>query len=120
MSNSRKSLKKLRAIAYKKQGGLCYYCKLPMWIENPSEFTEKHNLSISQARLFQCTGEHLKAHCSGGAASIKNIVAACFYCNQHRHRRNSDLSPQEYKRLVHSRLVNGRWNSQLFPQNRLY
>jgi len=119
MSNSRKSLKKPRAFAFKKQHGRCYYCNLPMWLENSSEFAIENNLSNNQARLFKCTGEHLKPHSSGGNARISNIVAACYFCNQHRHRRKAELAPEQYKEIVQSRLASGRWNLQFFAQNRV-
>ncbi|MGB5079626.1 MAG: HNH endonuclease [Burkholderiales bacterium] len=80
-----------------------------MWSDNPLEFASKHGITLGQARRFQCTGEHLVARQNGGSASLSNIVAACRFCNQCRHRRKRPLSSTVYKQLVQERMSQGRW-----------
>ena len=82
MSKSRKSLVKPRSKAFSRQNGYCYYCGQPMWNGNPENYASKYNLTLTQTKNFQCTGEHLKAHKDGGNISSDNIVAACKFCNQ--------------------------------------
>ena len=110
MAKSRKSLVKPRSIAFSRQNGRCFYCGQPMWSKDPSEFASKYKITHGQARCFQCTGEHLIAHQDGGSASHKNIVAACKFCNQKRHQRKTAPPPDQYKKLVHSRMNQGRWH----------
>jgi 5-methylcytosine-specific restriction endonuclease McrA len=99
-----KLLKHPRTIACLRQSGRCYYCTLPMWSGSLSEFASKYRLTVGQARVLRCTGEHLTARQDGGNASTSNIVAACVFCNQHRHRRKNPPAPESYKRLVNARL----------------
>lgn len=110
MSKSRKSLNKPRNVAAEKQRGKCYYCEQPMWTGNPELFAEKYSISLRQAKRFQCTGEHLIPHKDGGGLKQRNIVAACLYCNQRRHRRKAELNPSDYSDLVRKRLKMGRWH----------
>ncbi|MEJ1372518.1 MAG: HNH endonuclease [Candidatus Sedimenticola sp. (ex Thyasira tokunagai)] len=65
---------------------------------------------MKQARLLKCTGEHLSAHSEGGTTSRANIAAACWYCNNRRHRRRSVTDPQSYKAHVRKRMSKGRWH----------
>ena len=111
MSNKRKSLKEQKLKAYNDQKGLCYYCKNPMWLVNPSEYASKFKISIQLAKIFQCTGEHLIPHSNGGTSKQNNIVAACKFCNSQRHRRKKVLSPKPYYNFVQTRICKGRWNS---------
>ena len=111
MAKSRKSLKKPRSIAFTRQNGCCYYCRQPMWTEDPLSFASKYNTTPSQVQRFQCTGEHLVAHQDGGTSAQQNIVAACRYCNQQRHKRRVALSPDQLKKLVQRRMSLGRWHS---------
>lgn len=111
MAKNRISLINPRSIAFSRQNGRCYYCRELMWSDNPNQFASKHNISIGQAKQFMCTGEHLIAHHQGGSAKQKNIVAACWFCNQNRHRRKEDISPQQYKKLVQNRMIQGRWHN---------
>ena len=91
---------KHRHSAYENQSGLCYYCALPMWEDAPDDFARIYKLTIADAMAFQCTAEHLKARCDGGRNSRKNIVAACLYCNQARHRSKEAPSPTDHRRNV--------------------
>jgi GMP synthase-like glutamine amidotransferase len=110
MANPRKSLKKTRSIAYNLQQGRCYYCDQPMWSKQPGELVSQYDLTLKQARYFQCTGEHLEAHSQGGRVAQSNIVAACRFCNQTRHKRKNPLDPIQYKNMVYSRMDKGRWH----------
>ncbi len=108
-----KSLVRPRTIAYARQSGRCFYCGLPMWLDNPLEFASKHGITLGQAKRFQCTGEHLEARQDGGTASQSNIIAACRFCNQHRHRRKRPPPSNVYKQLVRKRMSQGRWHHHL-------
>lgn len=110
MSKKRKSLKSPRKLAYALQSGRCFYCGVPMWQNNPEQFASQHKLSINQARLLKCTGEHLTAHSDGGEGSTENIVAACWYCNTRRHRAAKPRSPDSYKTHVRKRISKGHWH----------
>lgn len=111
MAKPRKSLIKPRSTAFNRQAGLCFYCSQPMWSEDPHEFASKYKITLGQARRFQCTGEHLKAHQDGGKANQTNIVAACWFCNKNRHKRKEPQPPDQYKQLIHHRMSQGRWHS---------
>ena len=100
-----------RSKAFKAQSGRCIYCELPMWQNDINTFARKHHLSIAQARLFQCTAEHLQARQDGGSDHENNIVAACLFCNKKRHQSKSPKHPISYKRYVTNRSERGKWNS---------
>ena len=92
----RKSLVNQRSLAFSDQNGYCYYCRQPMWNKNALELTSKYRITAKQATLLRCTGEHLVARKDGGSAARCNIVAACKFCNEHRHRRQDDIAPPKY------------------------
>lgn len=100
----------LRRDAFSRQSGRCYYCGLPMWTENPEEFASNNHATLGQVKRFRCTAEHLKARQDGGTDAPSNIVAACLFCNQTRHKRKHPLSPGRYKRLVMQRMGRRRWH----------
>lgn len=106
----RKSLVRPRTIAYVRQSGLCFYCNCPMYSGDPHAFAEKYDITLTQAKVLQCTGEHLEAHRDGGTAAQLNIAAACRFCNQQRHRRKAAPSPDRYKQLVSKRMAAKRWH----------
>ena len=111
MSKKRPSLKHPRARAFAAQNGRCYYCRQPMWKNDPVAFCNRYGITQRQARAFQCTGEHLRPHKDGGEVSTSNIVAACHCCNQRRHRgRKSELAPPDYRALVMKRMAQGQWH----------
>lgn len=103
-------LAKLRHHAFLKQNGHCYYCGYPMWEGNPEAFARQAGLSLLQAKRFQCTAEHLQARQDGGRDVEENIVAACQFCNQHRHRIRPAPDPNRYQLIVRSKLDIGRWH----------
>ncbi|AGH49033.1 HNH endonuclease [Sphingomonas sp. MM-1] len=104
------SLAKIRDVKFWQQGSVCYYCQQPMWLRDFSVFAKTYGLTLSQARHFQATAEHLLARCDGGTDSSENIVAACLYCNRHRHAAQVALSPALYKKKVGFRLRSGKWH----------
>jgi len=88
---------RLRLAAANKQRGLCWYCEVPMRADGP----------------LMCTAEHLLPRSEGGRDERDNIVAACRYCNRHRHRRRAQLEPAAHRERVRGRLSAGRWNAHL-------
>ena len=109
MPNHRKSLSRPRKHAYQQQHGHCFYCGTPMWLDDHQAFARRHTLSPKQALLLKCTGEHLVAHSEGGSAARSNIVAACWLCNQRRHKAKDPKTPGRYRKFVRSRINKGKW-----------
>lgn len=103
------SITSLRQVAYRAQLGRCFYCSAPMWEDEPTEFVARYRVSRSLAFLLRCTAEHLDPKSCGGRDSIGNIVAACWFCNQTRHRAHTPLGPERYRQKVQSRVARGRW-----------
>lgn len=66
---------RLRDAAFKRQKGLCHWCKTPM-------------LNTKRARRARspmaCTLEHLIPRHIGGPNTEDNTVAACLQCNEER------------------------------------
>lgn len=106
-----KTLQRVRASAYLRQHGRCIYCHSPMWLSEPSRFAAKHKLTVKQARRFQCTAEHLCAKKDGGSNLASNIAAACRFCNLRRHSRKAELTPEQFKIHVRTRIESGGWHS---------
>ena len=101
---------KPRLDAFRKQAGRCYYCGSLMWLDDKEGFAIKHLISISAAAKFKCTAEHLVARCDGGGNSKLNIVAACLFCNNTRHRMKNAPTPNKYKEHIQRRLNKGKWH----------
>ncbi len=95
---------------FSEQDGRCYYCKFPMWIKDQEGFAIQHRISVAAAKKFKCTAEHLKARCDGGGDEKENIVAACHYCNQLRHKRKKPPEPNRYKEMIQKRLKKKKWH----------
>jgi len=111
MAIPRKSLKIPRSHAFSAQKGCCYYCGQPMWKRDPGELVTKYSITLRQAKLLQCTGEHLVAHKDGGSSKSQNIVASCYFCNSRRHYGGrKEIQPEQYKARVIGRLSKGRWH----------
>jgi len=113
------TLIKSRFKAFNLQQGCCIYCELPMWIDNPDVFAKKYKITIKEAALFKCTAEHLLAKQDGGKDCESNIVAACHFCNQKRHKCKTPKDPISYKLHVSTRLGKGKWNSALITRSRI-
>ena len=113
------TLIKSRLKAFNLQQGCCIYCELPMWLYNPEAFAKKYKITANQAKLFKCTAEHLKAKQEGGKDTESNIVAACYFCNQKRHKCKKPKDPISYKLYVSRRVGKGRWSSVLIPSHHI-
>ncbi len=92
------------------QNGHCHYCLQPMWRKAVGDFAKRHGISTAQARWLQATTEHLKARCDGGSNLKQNLVAACRFCNQQRHKARCALPPARYSIRVRKRLASGKWH----------
>ncbi len=106
----RPPLKKVRSQAFRAQGGVCYYCNQPMWMKSEQELTSRYPITAKQAKLLQCTGEHLVAYSEGGNSRHMNIAAACLYCNRNRHRGKKSFTPDRFQQLARRRLSKGAWH----------
>jgi 5-methylcytosine-specific restriction endonuclease McrA len=111
-------VQKHRQSAFERQNGKCCYCGFQMWRDSAEHFAQQHQISLSQARHFQCTAEHLIARQDGGKDGKGNIAAACKRCNQLRHQRKSAPTPSRYQEHVQRRLNKGGWHA-LPPKARL-
>ena len=110
MAAQSKTLIKSRSTAFNRQGGRCFYCDYPMWRGALEPFAQLRGMTLGQARQFQCTAEHLLARQDGGKDGSDNIVAACWVCNQRRHKRKKAPEPDAYKELVQKRVASGKWH----------
>ncbi|WP_291998604.1 HNH endonuclease [Candidatus Accumulibacter sp. ACC012] len=81
-----------------------------MWQDDLVAFSRAHKIKPSQAQRLQCTAEHLDARQDGGVDTAQNIVAACWSCNQRRHKRPKPPAPGAYLSLVQQRVRAGRWH----------
>ncbi|MFM5151325.1 HNH endonuclease [Aeromonas hydrophila] len=87
----------------------CFYCGLPMWEASPAALMQQYRLTPAEARLLQCTREHLQPRGEGGSNQPANIVAACQHCNSTRHKTPKVLSPEQYQKKVRARVGKGGW-----------
>jgi hypothetical protein len=110
-------LTKIRNDKMRAQKGLCYYCDVPMWLEELSDYCRVFGLSANRAGCFRCTAEHLRARSDGGRDTIGNVVAACRFCNLTRHRALRPLAASAYRDLVRRQLNKGRWHGFVPPRN---
>jgi hypothetical protein len=110
------SLNRARTRAAVSQEHRCYYCGLPMWDRDSDDFASEHSITKRQAALLRCTAEHLTARSDGGTNARVNVVAACAYCNSHRHRARQPLDPVRYRERVAGRMKRGRWLAGVVPQ----
>lgn len=102
----------LRRRAFEQQRGFCHYCGLPMWEADEAAFAARLGLSARLTRLLRSTAEHLVARCDGGRNERSNIVAACHWCNQRRHRGRQANAPtaEAYRHRIKHRMAAGRWH----------
>lgn len=105
------TLARLRAHAFRRQSGLCFYCHCPMWQRSMEAFAATFDLSSRQARHLQCTAEHLQARVDGGGDSQSNIVAACRYCNTKRHQRKAARDAVHHKQHIERLMSQMRWHA---------
>lgn len=106
-----------REQAFERQSGRCFYCGHPMCNADIRKFAVGHGISARQAKLLRCTAEHLHARRDGGRDCPANIVAACLTCNTRRHARPTPLKPEPYRRLIQTRLAQGRWHVHIARPN---
>lgn len=109
---SANKLQRLRRQAFEAQRRRCFYCGFAMWEANPQAFSVEHRITIKQSRLRRCTAEHLVAQKDQGRHTRENVVAACFWCNQRRHkgRRQQAPDPDVYKARVAMQVAKGKWH----------
>lgn len=89
---------RLRLKAFYVQRFRCYYCGLPMWEFQQREFIQPAaGLPADVLPHLQCTAEHLQARKDGGRDIPHNVVAACAWCNRHRHEGRADEAPSPSK-----------------------
>ena len=105
------SLARPRTSAFFLQSGHCFYCDLPMLTGSPAKFAKRYGITVAQAKLMRCTGEHLIPRENGGKGDKTNIAATCWFCNSHRHRRPVAPAPVDFNRFVRQRNQQGRWHS---------
>lgn len=105
----------LRRRAFERQGGLCWYCAVPMWLVSPDELPSSSPSQRTAERL-RCTAEHLVPKSEGGRDTDKNVAAAYAHCNQTRHKRKTPPTPQLYRQDVVGRMAKGRWHQGWVPQ----
>lgn len=108
MSEAR--VRRQRALRAVEQQHRCFYCRFLMCMESPEDFARSHHISRREAKRFMCTAEHLKPLGEGGTSRQDNIVAACLFCNQMRHRRKRRMPNERFRDLVSRRLERGRWH----------
>lgn len=96
------SVQSARKQACIRQGWHCHYCGLPMLQSSTPEAERMPGLRDS--------AEHLVARRDGGGNERLNIVAAHIVCNQRRHARRRDLSPEVFQAMVRTRVSKGRWH----------
>lgn len=106
----RSQISDLRRRAYDAQAGLCFYCQFPMWISDTQHFARRWGIPISAVHRFRCTAEHLAPVSQGGRNEPGNMVAACWFCNQTRHRSREVRKPARYVEHVSRRVAAGRWH----------
>lgn len=63
------NIAKQRHQAAVRQSFHCFYCGLPMWEASPAALMHQYSLTPAEARLLQCTGEHLKPRGNGALIS---------------------------------------------------
>ena len=108
-------IQKSRLFAFKQQQGRCFYCRKSTWLPGRAQGSEPELVDRKYDPCLRCTAEHLIARKDGGKAGRANIVAACWYCNQQRHRTLDPLVPSEYVQSVRNQLHAGRWHQLNVP-----
>ena len=107
-----------RARAFKSQNGKCFYCGIPMWLAGITDHFFRGKISEKAMSRIRCTTEHLQARCDGGSNATENLVAACHFCNQARHRRPNPPESGDFQKLVMSRVRIRKWHPDYY--HRLY
>ncbi|AVX04286.1 hypothetical protein MXMO3_01761 [Maritalea myrionectae] len=86
-AKQRERIVRYRQLSFIRQGGRCYYCNRRMWersAEHRLDAMRRLGLTRTELKFRLCTAEHLQRKADQGTNARKNIVAACFDCNQSR------------------------------------
>lgn len=102
--------RKHRGKRFSEQHERCFYCAFPMWLKAPARFAAWFGISLKEAARFKCTAEHLQALSDGGTSRRENVVAACHFCNHHRHELTNPPAPDRYRALIKARIERGGWH----------
>ena len=86
-----------------------------MWEDSPNELAVRYQVSTTQLKPLKSTAEHLQAKQNGGKDIKANIVAACLFCNSHRHKSKNPKDALSYKEKVKLRMIKGSWTSVILP-----
>jgi len=81
-----------------------------MWLTDRESFQAQYDITAEHVCRLKCTAEHLVARCDRGTNAPNNIAAACWWCNQRRHRLPKPPDPKTYRRYVRRHVVTGRWH----------
>ncbi|TIU41352.1 MAG: HNH endonuclease, partial [Mesorhizobium sp.] len=103
-------LAKVRNLRAEQQDWLCFYCRFTMWERDVDAFSKRYGIGKRLANRFQCTAEHLTPVQNGGSNNLENIVAACKFCNQTRHKMRKVPSAEKYRQHVRKRVRAGKWH----------
>ena len=88
------TIRRIRDVKMKAQGGLCYFANGRCGSPTRTRSTA-FNVSPGLAKMLRCTAEHLTPRSEGGKNGGDDIVAAC-RCNQTRHRARRPRRPDAY------------------------
>lgn len=100
----RRRIAHIRALRFQQQGGLCFYCALPMWapwLETADQARARFGIvkgaanSARMLRRIQCTAEHLHRRTDGGEDNPSNLTAAHRWCNKVR----GETPYEEYREI---------------------
>jgi 5-methylcytosine-specific restriction endonuclease McrA len=97
----------LRLQVFQNQRGRCCYCGVQMWRLGTAGLP---GIPKRNARVLQCTAEHLTPRSEGGEDIADNLVAACAHCNHTRHKRKNPPPPNAYLADIRKRVARGAWH----------
>lgn len=72
-----KKHRKVRKVLFRKQRGLCCYCRVPMTLPPRPD--------VGKTERTMATLEHLRRKADGGTDHRDNLALACHRCNSGRH-----------------------------------
>lgn len=110
------AIKRFRTLAFHAQQGRCYYCRAPMWLNDPDSFRRIYGCTAGQLPSLRATAEHIVARCDGGKNTQANIVAAHCLCNRRRHQPKTPLPADRYLARVSRGMADKKWLPASFIQ----